>query len=157
MSKSGLIVGIFSFFLVLGISVGLTPLCSPCLTIFLGLAAGYFAGVFDQPASRDAVTKIGLNAGLIAGGMAFVAQILASVINGILVGPSGAAAFGDALGLGGTIDASSYYTSLILLTLCIGVLNVGIMAGLGALGGMAWWNFSGKNISPSEEVITPDL
>jgi hypothetical protein len=155
MSKSAMIVGIFSFFLVLGVSAGLSPLCAPCLTIFLGLAAGYFTGVFDRPATKDDVTKQGANAGLIAGGITFVAQIIASVINGLVVGPEGASALGEVLGTGG-IDPNSYYSSLVALTFCVGVLNVGLMAGFGALGGIAWWSFSGKDSAPGQEVITPD-
>lgn len=157
MSRSGIIVGIFSLIFVLGISVTISPFCAPCLTIFLGLAAGYFAGVFEKSSSRDEITKQGANAGLIAGGLSFVGQVIASIINGIVVGPEGASAFGSVLGLTGSIDAESYYVSLVALTICVGVLNLGIMAGFGALGGIAWWQFSGKDAVVDADVLQPDV
>jgi thiamine transporter ThiT len=157
MSKSGLIVGVFSLFMVLGVSTVITPYCAPCLTVFLGLAAGYFAGVFDKPPSKDEITKQGANSGLIAGGLSFIGQVIASIINGTVVGPEGANAFSDALGLPTSVTAESYYISLVAITICVGVLNLGIMAGFGALGGIAWWQFSGKDSAPQGEVVQPDL
>lgn len=157
MLRSGLIIGLFSLFFVLGISVTISPICAPCLTVFFGLAAGYFSGVFDKPFSKDEITKQGANAGLIAGGLAFIGQVIASVINGIVVGPEGANAFGNAIGFASSIDADRYYISLVALTICVGVLNLGIMAGFGALGGMAWWRFSGKKAAPADEVVSTDL
>jgi hypothetical protein len=156
MPRSGKIVGIVSFFVIFGISVLITPLCAPCLTVFLGLAAGYFTGVSDKPDSKEEITKQGANSGLIAGGFAFAAQVLASIVNGLVVGPENANLFSETLGIAGTFDANSYYSSLVGLTICIGIINVGIMAGFGSLGGMAWWQFGGKDQTTVREELPPE-
>ena len=149
MKKSGLIIGgiavIFSFAITL-----LSPFLLPCITPILGLAAGYMAGVFDHPRLKNAATKGGAKAAALGGLGMLLGQVVGAVINGVMVGPEGALmilnSFGFAAGspaqLGGV-----YWTALVLSTTCISVFNIALMAGLGALGALIWWEVAGKNVA----------
>jgi hypothetical protein len=48
MVKSGLIVGAVMLLLALGTTL-ISPICSICVAVFAGLAAGYLANVFERP------------------------------------------------------------------------------------------------------------
>jgi hypothetical protein len=137
MIKSGLIVGAILFLLVLIAASVISPLCAFCLPIFAGLGAGYLTGVFDKPAPED-VVKRGAIAGTIAGGIAIFAQVLAAVINSLVLQSTGfnpAAIFG-----GEAIDPMTIWVGQFFAAFCVGLLNVGLMAGFGALGGLLWRN-----------------
>lgn len=147
MLKSGLIVGVAA--LVFGFAATfVTPLCAPCVALFAGLGAGYLAALFDKPASQDAATKAGASAGAVAAVLGLVGNMIAAVVNSIVVGPAGAAQMAQTLGLptGGDpqVLATSYYASAYLLPCCIALFDVGLMAGLGALGGMLWHRMNVK-------------
>lgn len=86
MSKSGLIMAAIALVLAIGGTV-VSPLCTPCLVLFLGAGAGYLAGIFDKPVEKSAATKSGALAGLIGGVGALLGQAGGSVINGIMVAP----------------------------------------------------------------------
>jgi hypothetical protein len=144
--KSGLIFG--GLALVLGTaSVLLSPVCLPCLAIFFGLGAGYLAGVFDKPVENRAATKLGTIAGAIGGVGALLGQLIGSAIKSSMMGPEKFASLLHQLGVPisspGRV-AASYYGGLVGITCCAGVLDVALMAGFGALGGLLWWQFSGK-------------
>ena len=149
MKKSALIFALVAFVLIVGVSL-ISPLCTPCLAILVGAVAGYLAGVFDKPITKPAAVKGGALAGLLAGIGAFLGQIVGSIINGATVGPEGAADLLRQLGLstGGTDMTLTYWVTMVVSTLCFGLLNLGIMAGLGALGGMLWNSFNNKTVTP---------
>ncbi len=146
MSKSGLIMAVVAMVLAIGGTV-ISPLCTPCLVLFLGAGAGYLAGVFDKPVEKSAATKSGALAGLIGGVGALLGQAGGSVVNGIMVGPEGTAQLLRQMGLpsAGGDTASIYWVSLILSTVCLGLLDLALMAGTGALGGMLWHQINNKN------------
>jgi hypothetical protein len=144
--KSGLVFG--GLALVLGTaSVLLSPLCLPCLAIFFGLGAGYLAGVFDKPGENRAATKLGTLAGAIGGVGALLGQLIGSAIN---ASTGLEKVFSWLHGLGVPISSpesvvAGYYRELVGITCCAGLLDVVYMAGFGALGGLLWWQFSGKS------------
>jgi hypothetical protein len=148
MVRAGLIVG--GITLVLGLVGGFifAPLCVPCLALFAGTGAGYLAGQFDRPGMSNTAVRLGAQAGAIAGIAALLAHLIAGVSNAALVGPEGAAEMMRQFGLEG--DASNpavYYASAFGTSCCMGLFEIALMAGTGALGGMLWFNTAGKNQS----------
>jgi len=153
MLKSGLIFGLIALLFGIGLSL-LSPLCVPCLTIFLGLAAGYVANVFDKPAQGAAV-KNGALAGLIGGAGAMIGQAIGGGLNILIAGPEQTAEIMRQFGMptGGDQFAAGYWVGRIGSVCCTGVFDIILMAGLGALGGLLWWQFSGKNtVTPPASV-----
>jgi hypothetical protein len=80
--------------------------------------------------------------------------MIGGVIGALLTGPEQAAQIGSDLfrSLGvpfpaDSIDPLTYYSSTFLTWCCCGALNIALLAGLGALGGMLWWQVTGKNRS----------
>jgi hypothetical protein len=143
--KSGLIFGAITFVLVLG-SALITPLCAPCLGLFLGLAAGYFAGVFDKPINAGDCVKKGGIAGGIAGGLGLVGVLIGGVIYGTRLDPASLEATFRALGITNfTINQTTIWKYVVLDTVCIGLFTVVWMAMLGVAGGVIWYQISGKN------------
>jgi hypothetical protein len=156
MIKSGLIFAGISLLLSAGATL-LSPFCVPCLGVFLGLGAGYLAGVFDKPVSNDASAKSGALGGVIGAVGALVGQVISTIINGMVVGPAGAARLVESLGLPSTSSsaniATTYWISLVGSACCLGLLNIALMAGFGALGAILWWQFTGKkNNLPAEQM-----
>lgn len=146
MLKSGLIAGAVTFILALGFAL-LSPLCVPCLALFLGLGAGFLAGVFDKPLDNGSSAKSGAGAGAIGGIGAIIGQMVGAVLNSIIIGPEGAAELMQQLGLPAADPnnlGASYWVGVIGGGCCFGLLDVALMAGLGALGGLLWWQISGK-------------
>ena len=145
MKKSALIFGGIAFLLSVG-AVLLTPvLALCCIAPFMGLAAGYVAGVFDKPVSSGASSKTGAISGALAGIGAALGQIIGTVLNAFIVGPERAAEFMRNLGVptsGGSGFASGYWLGMVGGTACFSLLDVLLMAGLGALGGLLWWAIS---------------
>ncbi len=148
MLKSGLIVGGISLIFGL-IATIITPICAPCVALLAGLAAGYLAGLFDKPADQGASAKSGASAGAIASIGGLVGNMIAAVVNIIIVGPEKAAQVSQQLGLPTASDpstyATGYYASAIGTPCCIALFNIALMAGLGALGAILWYQISGKN------------
>ena len=158
MLKSGLILGVVALLLAIGAAL-LSPLCVPCLTLLLGLGAGYLAGAFDKPSEKRGSTKSGAIAGAIGGAGALIGQAVGAVINSQLVGPGGAIKLIRQLGIqlpsGATPAdiATGYWGGVIGSTCCLGLFDVALMAGLGALGGLLWWQMSGSKRS----VLPPSI
>ncbi len=154
MVKSGLIFGAITFFLVLGISTIVSPLCAPCLGLLLGLGAGYVAGNYDKPSDVNSSLRRGAIAGAIAGGLGLLGGLVGGVINGFLLKPEDFSSIYQLLGL-----PNPNYTQGNIWALqlgggfCIGLLNVVWMAILGLAGGAIWYQISGKNQTRS--VIPP--
>jgi hypothetical protein len=146
MLKSGLIIGFVAFVFGAGITL-LTPLCVPCLAIFLGLAAGGLAGAFDKPLNTGAAAKTGALAGVIGGLGAVLGQMVGAGVNATLVGPEAARQvlrqFGMPVPSVGDFGAA-YYLGVFGSACCVGLLDLALMAGLGAVGGLLWWQLAGQ-------------
>ncbi len=153
MITSGLILGFIALILSLGGTL-ILPLCTPCIAIFLGPISGFLAPQFEKPIEKQPAVTRGAYAGVIAGIGAFLGQAIGAIINSIIVGPEGAADMMQSLGLPTTYGygfGTGYWIGIIGSTLCISLLNILIMAGMGALGGLLWWQFIGSK----KEVVTP--
>ncbi len=155
MLKAGIIIGFAALLFAVGAAL-LSPICVPCLSLLLGLGAGYLAGVFEKPEEGNETLRTGALAGVISGiGMA-LGQVIGAVINSKIVGPEGAAHMIESFGLqtGGPVAiGSSYWVGLIGSTVCFGLLDIVLMAGFGVVGALAWGKFSRKNAGSSEEVV----
>lgn len=144
MLKSGLMLGVVTLIFAGGASL-ITPLCVPCLALLAGLGAGYLAGLFDKPLDPGMSAQKGAGSGAVAGVGALGGHLLGGGINAALVGPQGAADLMSALGLPATTDPTTYYISVIGGSFCFGLIEVALMAGVGALGGLLWHQLAGKN------------
>jgi hypothetical protein len=151
MLKSSLIVGITALILSAGITL-LSPLCVPCVAIFLGLAAGGLAGVFDKPLAPGASARVGALAGALGGIGAILGQFIGAGINAALVGPELAQQllrqWGFRAPSGGDFSAA-YYLGVFGSACCVGLLDLALMAGLGAVGGLLWWQMAGQKRAAS--------
>ena len=146
MVKAGLIFGIVM--LVLGIGGSLiTPICVPCIALMAGLGAGYLASVYEKRATSGDAAKVGAGAGAIAGAGALLGQITGGIINAVVGDPQLAAELLESWGLPATYDPTMYYVSLIGGGVCFGIVDLVLMAGFGALGGILWYQITGKNES----------
>jgi hypothetical protein len=148
MVKAGLILGIVMLVLGAGGSL-ITPICVPCIALIAGAGAGYLACVYAKPATSGGTAKVGAGAGTISGAGALIGQVIGGILNAVIVGPEGAVAVAEAWGLPVSPDPNIYYVSFIGSGLCFGILDVLLMAGLGALGGILWYQISGKKASPT--------
>ena len=149
MLKSGLIVGGVSF--VLTIIGGLVSLllCGPCIALLAGVSTGYLAGVFDKPPDVGGSAKRGAGAGAIGGGLALAGHVLGGLANAVILGPEGATDVWRQLGIDlGTADPTTFYATSAGVACCLGVFDVLLMAGVGALGGLLWYQIAGKNMAP---------
>jgi hypothetical protein len=144
MIKAGLLGAMLGFIYVMSLTL-VSPFCTLCITPLLGLGIGYLASRFDKPLKLET----SLSSGGIAGGMsgcgALVGQMLATVVNGILVTNwEELPAFIKDLGLTQFPNTNEYWqTTLTANSLC-SVLNLAIIAGLGAVGGLIWFQRQNK-------------
>lgn len=150
MLKAGLISGAVMFLFVLIAAAGVSPFCAFCVPLITGLAAGYLNGVFE----KDNITVIqrGAIAGAIAGAFGIVAQLGAGVINALFMQNPENQIVNEALGLP-TVDPTTVWLSSLGMACFIGLVNIGLNAGLGAGGGAIWRSTAGKSTPPSD--ITP--
>jgi hypothetical protein len=149
MIKAGLI--LLGAIVVLNV-IGLIPVpfLSCCLSI-LGLAAavggGYLAGQFDHPATGGLSARGGAVAGAIGGVGALVVQVLSGAYSAFTLGPEGSVAILQQLGWdvgNADISPAMFYTTAIGTSCCVGLIAVALLAGLGALGGLIWYQTKGK-------------
>ncbi|MBN1428085.1 MAG: hypothetical protein JXB07_06845 [Anaerolineae bacterium] len=154
MYKSGIILAVVALVVVVGLTL-LSPICTPCGALLLGLGAGFLAGVFDKPLDNGGSAKAGAIAGGIGGIGALLGQAIGALLNSVLLGPEGTAELLSQMGVDVGSDAayaSSYWVSTIGMAACVGIFNIALMAGLGALGGLLWWQVTGKNTAASSSI-----
>jgi hypothetical protein len=115
--------------------------------ILTGLWRATLTGVFEK--NPQTVIGRGAGAAAIAGIAAVVAQMLASAINGAL---RPGADYSGLFGLSG--DSQGVFWALQLCLGCvIGLVNLGIAAGLGAIGAAIWKGTAGKNATPTAPAV----
>ena len=151
MIKAGLIGAGVGFIYTMSLTL-LSPLCSLCFTPMLGIAVGYVAGWFDKPLRAESSLSRGTIAGGITGFGVVIGQMAATVVNGILVTSS------DQLpllmrefGLSQTfiVDGDEYWQTTLTLGSFCSVFNLALIVGLGALGGIIWFQRHGAGSVPS--------
>lgn len=143
MVKSGVIIGAVGFFLVLGTTL-IFVFCAPCWGLLMGLAAGYLAGVFDKPIDNNDTIKKGAIAGAIAAAICLLGGVIGGLINAVAFDPVQMQEFYDMFDME-TPTQSMVWMVQLGGSICIGVLDIALMAGLGAAGGALWWQTTGKN------------
>jgi MFS family permease len=153
MLKAGLIGAGVGFVLAI-IAAVLTPFCNPCVALLLGLGVGVLAAVWERPATPGASAGEGAKAGGIASVGSLVGQMIGAVANGLIVGPSGAAELYRQLDIQVPVQFTeqSYWAYNLCGNCLCGVVNVALAAGLGALGGILWYQVSGKNQPPASPL-----
>jgi len=145
MLRSGLIAAAVMLVLTIGVTL-ISPYCVPCLALLIGLGAGAVAGVFDKPSTRGASAQAGAEAGALGGIGAILGHLIGGGLNALVVGPAGAARLLSQIGFSDTgMTPTTYYGFTLGAACCIGLLDVLLMAGLGALGGLLWWQQAGKS------------
>ncbi len=154
MYRAGLILGGLALVVAAGATL-ISPLCAPCTAVFLGLAAGYLASVFDKPATSASTSKVGAISGAIAGAGAILGQIIGAVINSSIMGPDSLQSIYQKLGVNtaGMNVTQLYWLGIVGGALCFSVLDVLLMAGFGAVGGLLWWRTAGKNANPPTPTV----
>jgi len=145
MIKAGLIGAGIGFIYVMGLTL-LSPLCTLCITPLLGIGAGYLAGWFDKPLHPGAGMSKGTIAGVITSLGVVTGQMLASVVNGILVTnskqlPSLIREFG--LSEAVITNSTEYWQTTLALNSFCSVFNLALIIGLGAFGGVIWFQRHG--------------
>jgi hypothetical protein len=148
MVAASLITGTLALILSLGGTL-VFPLCTPCIAFFLGPISGFLTSQFEKPDEKRLSITHGTFSGAIAGVGAFLGQSIGATINGLIVGPAGSAQLGRSFGFSEFAFNSNswetgYWVSLIGSTVCISLFNILIMAGMGAVGGLLWWQFAGS-------------
>jgi hypothetical protein len=145
MLKSGLILGVVMLILTIGTTL-VSPLCAPCVALFVGLGAGYLACVSDKRPESGASAK----SGAIGGVGALIGGMIGGVVNMLVVGPDRAAQMMRQFGLpysSSSSRAAGYYFSTLGAPCCVGLFDIAFMADLGALGGLLWYQISGKKLT----------
>jgi hypothetical protein len=156
MIKAGLIAGAVAFVMVVAAGAVVSPFCTPCAGILVGLLAGYLAGVFDKPLNGGAGAKSGAVAGAIAGVLGILGNFTAGVINGLVVNPAAVGALARQFGLTApSMDQSTIWVSQLTMACCIGLVNLVLMAGLGAAGGALWTSFNKQNPAGMNTPLPP--
>jgi len=151
MLKAGLIGAGVGFVLAVGTSL-LTPLCAPCVALLVGVGVGVLAAVWEKPTASGAGAGLGAQAGAIAGAGNLLGQMVGALINGFLVGPEGLSDLYRQFDMPVAQLTTQQYWLYNLGGNCLcGLVNVGLAAGLGALGGLLWYQMAGKNQSVAEE------
>lgn len=150
MVKSGLIMGAVMFVLALGVSL-ISPLCAPCIAVFVGLGAGYLACVFDKPLVSSDGLKKGAIAGAIAGGLGLIGQMIAAFVNTNAVT---AEQINQILGQE-FYNQQSLQMVQLGAGLCLGLFNILLMVGLGVAGAAIWNSMHGSKQMSTPPTYTP--
>jgi MFS family permease len=148
MLKAGLIGAGVGFVLAI-IAALITPLCNPCVALLLGLGVGALAAGWERSTTSGASAGEGAKAGAIASAGGLVGQMIGAVANGFIVGPEGIAEIYRRLDIDMPLTPRMYWVSMLSGNCVCAVVNVALGAGLGALGGILWYQISGKNQPPT--------
>ncbi len=139
MIKAGLVGAVAGFIYMMSLTL-VSPFCTFCLTPWLGVGVGYLACRLDKPPAL----KKSLLAGGIAGGMTGLAalggQMLATVVNAILVTNwAELPQYLKQLGLATLPDSTEYWQTMLIANSFCSVLNLILIAVLGAVGSLIWF------------------
>lgn len=139
MIKAGLLGLVLAFIYVMSITL-ISPFCTLCITPLLGLGVGYLANRFDKPNKFEASLGSGVIAGAMSGFGALLGQMLAAVVNGILVTNwQELPALFKEFGFTQFPDSNEYWQTTLTANSMCSLLNLALIAGLGALGGALWF------------------
>ena len=127
-------------------SVYNAQVCGPCVALLGGAAAGYWVNRRLEAETSDRAMRQGARAGAWAGLGAFLGHTLGGLIGAAVLGPGTAAQqtapWLRALGLPelpANPNPVTYYGGALFASCCFGLFDVAVMAGVGALAGMVWY------------------
>ncbi len=153
MIKAGLIAGAIMFVLALGFGATISPICTPCIAIFVGLLAGYLTGNFEKPMLSSDAMKRGAMAGAIAGVFAIIGQLVAAAINASSINPETLNQILSQLGNNSIVlDRQQLWLYQLGGGCCIGLFNVALLAGLGVAGASIWFSMRGNKRPPASNI-----
>ena len=150
MIKAGFIGASIGFVYIMSLTL-LSPLCTLCFTPLLGVGVGYIAGWFDKPLRAETSLSRGTIAGGITGLGVVIGQMVATLVNGVLVTNSDQlpiliSEFG--LSQAVITNSNEYWQTTLALNSFCSVFNLALIAGLGALGSILWFQRHGaKSLS----------
>jgi hypothetical protein len=152
MKKTILIVGSVTFLISFALTL-LFPACTVCFALLAGAGAGWLAAYWVRPVREGDAAGVGARAGAFSAVGGVAGQTLGGVMNALLIGPAGAADLAQSLGLGGFEFPSdtAYYAGAIGGQFFCGLVNVGLMAGLGALAAFLYVKYSQQGNHPQTE------
>lgn len=144
MFKAGLIGAVIGFVYITCLTL-ISPFCTLCLTPLLGIGIGYLANRFDTPVNVEASLGRGAIAGAMTGFAALLGQMLAAVINAVLVTNwTELPTIFREWGFTQIPDTGEYWQTTLTANSFCSLLNLGIIAGLGAVGGLIWFQRQSK-------------
>ncbi|MFN2168098.1 MAG: hypothetical protein ACK2U9_17795 [Anaerolineae bacterium] len=143
MRKTILIFGSITFLISFALTL-LFPACTACFALIAGAGAGWLAAYWMRPVQQRDAAGVGARAGAFSAVGGVAGQTLGGVMNALLIGPAGAADLAQSLGLGSFQFPSdtAYYAGAIGGQFFCGLVNVGLMAGLGALAAFLYTKYS---------------
>jgi hypothetical protein len=144
MLKAGLIGAGVGFVLAI-IAALLTPFCNPCVALLLGLGVGALAAMWERRATAGASAGEGAKAGAIAAVGGLVGQMIGAAANGFIVGPKGMAEIYRQFDIQIPLTPRYYWIANLGGNCLCAVVNVALGAALGAVGGLLWYQISGKS------------
>ncbi len=146
MRRAALIAGLVGFVAAVISGAFNSQICVPCVAVVLGAAVGYFACRMERPADQNGATRLGATAGALAGAGTLIGNVVGGLLGAVSLGPQGAESMMESIArsLGVTVPQApispvTYYTSALGSSACCGVVEIFIMALLGALAGMVWF------------------
>ena len=148
MVKAGLIGAVVGFIYIMSLTL-LSPFCTVCVTPLLGIGVGYLAGWFDTPQNSEVSLVRGAVAGGITGLGVVVGQMLASVVNAILVTNSEELPkILRQIGLSELVitESNQYWQATLTANSICSLFNLLIIAALGAIGALIWFQRRHKNL-----------
>lgn len=149
---AGLICGVVGFLLAIVAALILPAICNPCAAMFIGLGAGVLGCVFAKPPESGASAGQGAGAGAIATVGNLLGQMAGTAANVLLVGPVRGAELVRELGLPTGDPAAfgvGYYGGAFGVGCLCGLIGIALGAGLGALGGLLWYQIAGTSREPT--------
>jgi hypothetical protein len=109
-------------------------------------------GAFEKTPATT--VQRGAYAGAIAGAVGILGQLIASVVNSVILQNPNNQALNEALGLP-IADPGMVWAAQLGTACCLGLLNVALNAGFGAGGGAIWNNTAGKTPPASSDMGMP--
>lgn len=154
--KASLIVGLVSFLLFFGLAAFFYP-CTPCLAIFTGAAAGWLVAFWLKPQDQESAARAGAGAGALSGIGAIIGQMAGALVVSQLMTPDMIAETWEMLGFdalqGAQLpDTGTIFAVALSTQACCGLLNVGLMAGLGALAAVLTYRYTSGRIESQDAL-----
>jgi hypothetical protein len=144
MIRAGLIGAVAGFIYVMGLTL-VSPFCTLCFTPLLGIGIGYLASRLDRPSQLETSLRAGGIAGGMTGLAALMGQMLATVVNGVLMTNwTDVPSLFKEVGFAQAPTSTEYWQTTLTANSFCSLLNLAIIAGLGALGGLIWFQRQNK-------------